>query len=83
TIFGNASSERGSAAVGSLKFSTTLTPAPGGFALTGTKFYSTGALFSDWIGVWAAKGDNALAAVVVPSKRDGVTLHDDWDGIGA
>lgn len=83
TIFGNASSERGAAAVGSLKFSTTLTPAPGGYALTGTKFYSTGALFSDWIGVWAAKGENALAAVVVPSKRDGVTLRDDWDGIGA
>ncbi len=83
TIFGNASSERGSAAVGSLKFSTTLTPAEGGFALSGTKFYSTGALFSDWIGVWAAKNDKTLASVVVPSKRAGITLHDDWDGIGA
>lgn len=82
-IFGNASSERGSAAVGSLKFATTLTPTTGGYALSGTKFYSTGALFSDWIGVWAALDEKTLASVVVPSRRDGVTLHDDWDGIGA
>jgi alkylation response protein AidB-like acyl-CoA dehydrogenase len=81
-IFGNASSELGSGAVGSLRFATTLTPTEEGWLLTGTKYYSTGALFSDWISVWASPDENTLASVVVPTKRAGITLHDDWDGIG-
>jgi alkylation response protein AidB-like acyl-CoA dehydrogenase len=81
-IIGNASSEQGSSAVGSLRFSTTLTPVDGGFQLSGTKYYSTGSLFADWTSVWAMRDENTLAAVVVQTGRPGVTLHDDWDGIG-
>src|SRR5690242_17557181 len=53
-VFGNAFSEKGSHAVGSLVFNTHLAPGhDGGFILTGEKFYSTGTLFSDYLTVTA------------------------------
>src|SRR5690242_10693955 len=49
-IFGNAFSEKGSLAVGSLVFNTRLLSADGGgYRLHGEKFYSTGTLFSDYL----------------------------------
>ena len=81
-IFGNALSELGAAAVGSLKFKTTLTPDATGYRLTGTKYYCTGTLFADWVNVFAAKDETTLAAVVVPTNRPGITMLDDWDGMG-
>ncbi|MGW0892925.1 acyl-CoA dehydrogenase family protein [Saccharopolyspora sp. NPDC002578] len=81
-LFGNASSERGDRAAGTLSFATGLTRAGDGFRLNGEKFYSTGTLFSDWIGVSAQLDLNTVAAVLVPIDRAGVTVVDDWDGIG-
>lgn len=81
-IFGNAVSELGGAAVGSLRFKTALTPDGTGYRMSGTKYYCTGSLFADWISVFAAKDENTLAAVVVPAKRAGITMIDDWDGMG-
>lgn len=81
-IFGNAVSELGAAAVGSLKFKTALTPDGAGYRMSGTKYYCTGSLFADWISVFAAKDENTLAAVVVPADRPGITMLDDWDGMG-
>ncbi|MBL6749750.1 MAG: acyl-CoA dehydrogenase family protein [Nevskia sp.] len=81
-IVGNASSELGPAAVGSLRFKTTITRQAGGYRLSGTKYYSTGTLFSDWVNVWAAKDENTLVSLVVPTGRAGVRVLDDWDGIG-
>jgi alkylation response protein AidB-like acyl-CoA dehydrogenase len=82
-IFGNAFSEKGSIAVGSLVFNTRLLPDPaGGFRLTGEKFYSTGTLFSDYLTVAATTDHDSVATVVLPSDRTGVRLIDDWDGFG-
>jgi alkylation response protein AidB-like acyl-CoA dehydrogenase len=82
-IFGNAFSEKGSLAVGSLVFNTRLLPAQGGgHRLTGEKFYSTGTLFSDYLTVAATTDHDSVATVVVPADRDGVQLIDDWDGFG-
>jgi len=82
-IFGNAFSEKGSQAVGSLVFNTRLLPAhDGGYTLTGEKFYSTGTLFSDYLTVTATTDHDSLATVVVPADRAGVELIDDWDGFG-
>ncbi|MFC8178162.1 MULTISPECIES: acyl-CoA dehydrogenase [Nocardiaceae] len=81
-IFGNASSERGSQAVGNFKYGTHLTPHADGYLLDGQKFYSTGTLFSDYVSIWADVDGTAVASVVVPTDRDGVTIVDDWDGIG-
>ncbi len=82
-IFGNAFSEKGSNAVGSLVFNTRLTPARGGgFTLTGEKFYSTGTLFSDYLTVTATTDHDSVAIVIVPADRAGVEIVDDWDGFG-
>jgi alkylation response protein AidB-like acyl-CoA dehydrogenase len=82
-LFGNAFSEKGTNAVGSLVFNTRLLPDPaGGFRLEGEKFYSTGTLFSDYLTVTATTDHDSVATVVVPADRTGVKLIDDWDGFG-
>ena len=82
-LFGNAFSEKGAAAVGSLVFNTRLLPEPtGGFRLDGEKYYSTGTLFSDYLTVTATTDHDSVATVVVPADRTGVKLVDDWDGFG-
>jgi alkylation response protein AidB-like acyl-CoA dehydrogenase len=82
-VFGNAFSEKGSNAVGSLVFNTRLLPdGSGGFRLDGQKFYSTGTLFSDYLTVTATTDHDSVATVVVPANRAGVKLVDDWDGFG-
>lgn len=82
-LFGNAFSEKGTHAVGSLVFNTRLLPDPaGGFRLEGEKFYSTGTLFSDYLTVTATTDHDSVATVVVPADRTGVKLVDDWDGFG-
>lgn len=82
-IFGNAFSEKGSLAVGSLVFNTRLLPADGGgYRLDGEKYYSTGTLFSDYLTVATTTDHDSVATVAVPVDRDGVRLIDDWDGFG-
>ncbi len=82
-IFGNAVSELGgSAAVGSWLFNTTLSPRGERFVLNGTKYYVTGSLYSDWIMVFACDPQGKVVSVIIPATRAGVTLADDWDGIG-
>jgi alkylation response protein AidB-like acyl-CoA dehydrogenase len=81
--FGNAFSEKGSLAVGSLVFNTRLLPDPAvGFRLTGEKYYSTGTLFSDYLTATATTDHDSVAIVIVPADRTGVRLIDDWDGFG-
>ncbi|MGE2717447.1 acyl-CoA dehydrogenase family protein [Mycolicibacterium litorale] len=82
-LFGNAFSEKGTLAVGSLVFNTRLLPdGLGGYRLTGEKYYSTGTLFSDYLTVTATTDHDSVATVVVPADRDGVGIVDDWDGFG-
>jgi alkylation response protein AidB-like acyl-CoA dehydrogenase len=85
-IFGNAFSEKGSLAVGSLVFNTRLLPDPDfpgrGYRLDGEKYYSTGTLFSDYLTVATTTDRDSVATVVVPANRDGVRRVDDWDGFG-
>src|SRR6201991_3386350 len=85
-IFGNAFSEKGSLAVGSLVFNTRLLPDPSlpgsGYRLTGEKYYSTGTLFSDYLTVATTTDHDSVATVVVPADPDGVQLIDDWNGFG-
>ncbi|MET7685817.1 SfnB family sulfur acquisition oxidoreductase [Streptomyces sp. NPDC005423] len=79
--FGNAQSEAGTKHVQDIR--TRLTPRPdGAYDLTGVKHYSTGALFADWIPVLARAEDDNLHVAYVPSDADGVTVVDDWDGMG-
>ncbi|MFE4176491.1 acyl-CoA dehydrogenase family protein [Streptomyces sp. NPDC056909] len=54
----------------------------GSYLLSGEKHYSTGALFADWIPVLARAEDEALHVAYVPRDAPGVTVIDDWDGMG-
>ncbi|MEP9383529.1 acyl-CoA dehydrogenase family protein [Nocardioides cheoyonin] len=77
-IFGNATSERSNLQGRS---DTTLTEKDGRLVLNGTKYYTTGSLFSDWINVQATYEDKPYQARV-PVTAAGVDQRDDWDGFG-
>lgn len=84
-IFGNAAAEvGGSRPVGEHVLDTRLTRSGDGLRCSGVKFYSTGSLYSDYVVIYAASepDEDRIAAVVLPLDRDGLTLEDDWDGIG-
>jgi alkylation response protein AidB-like acyl-CoA dehydrogenase len=78
-IFGLAHGEIG-AANGVIR--TRLTRSGDEFRATGSKFYSTGCLFADWIKISAIDDDGDQVMFIVPRDRDGLTLVDDWDGMG-
>ena len=79
--FGNAQSEAGTRHVQDLR--TRLAPRPdGSYVLTGVKHYATGALFADWIPVLARAEDDNLQVAYVPRDAPGLTVIDDWDGMG-
>ncbi|WP_275561225.1 SfnB family sulfur acquisition oxidoreductase [Streptomyces sp. 5-6(2022)] len=79
--FGNAQSEAGTKHIQDIR--TRLEPRPdGSYELTGVKHYSTGALFADWIPVLARGRNEELYVAYVPREAPGVTVSDDWDGMG-
>lgn len=63
---------------------TTLTRAgDGSFRLNGEKSFCTGAQDSDLLLVSAREsGETQLQVAVLPTRRDGITVHDDWDNMG-
>ncbi|MEH2549820.1 alkylation response protein AidB-like acyl-CoA dehydrogenase [Bradyrhizobium sp. AZCC 2262] len=81
-IVGLANSELGNPVVGSKSLSTTLTPDGDGYRLDGTKYYSTGTLYSDLVLVRAVGAGGTMASAIIPVNREGVDLVDDWDGFG-
>ncbi|TCJ28568.1 acyl-CoA dehydrogenase family protein [Nocardioides jejuensis] len=80
-LVGNGFSEQSRKPVG-LYFDTAFTVDGDGFRLNGTKFYSTGSIYSDYTQIWAAAPDGRIAGAVIPIDRDGVSILDDWDGFG-
>lgn len=80
--FGNAQSEVGTRHVRDIR--TTLHPdGAGRWRLRGEKGYSTGALFAHWIPVLAHLDvDGPLHVAWVERGADGVTVVDDWAGMG-
>lgn len=83
-IVGNAASETTGNSLADI--STTITLVDDTWRLTGKKFYSTGTLYSTHVYVAAARalpeGGHERVTVVVPTDATGVTMLDDWDGIG-
>ncbi len=87
--FANAQTERGGRTI--TEDATTLRRHPGGgYRLHGEKFYCTGALFAHWLVVRAvladepARSDGSPRKALAYLRRDapGVTVEDDWDGMG-
>jgi SfnB family sulfur acquisition oxidoreductase len=79
--FANAVAERGTARA-DIRHTRLVAHADGTQVLRGTKYYSTGALTADWIGVQALDGDDRLTWVFVPSDAAGLTRVNDWRGFG-
>jgi alkylation response protein AidB-like acyl-CoA dehydrogenase len=61
---------------------TTLRQVGGRLLVNGTKYYSTGALYADYVTVAVTWQDGSRAIAVVPSTAPGVQLLDDWAGFG-
>lgn len=88
-LFANAQSERGPHPVD--VDTTTLIASGPGYVLDGRKYYSTGALFADWLIVRASRSDGSglvptaatpKAIAFVPHDARGLEVVDDWDGMG-
>jgi len=88
-LFANAQSERGPHAID--VDTTTLVRRPAGdYVLSGRKFYSTGALFADWVVVRASLTDGSTpptaatpkAVAFIARNADGLEIVDDWEGMG-
>jgi SfnB family sulfur acquisition oxidoreductase len=88
-LLANAQSERGPHPID--VDTTTLVRQPAGdFVLSGRKFYSTGALFADWVVVRASLTDGVepptaqtpKAVAFVPRGAARLEVVDDWDGMG-
>jgi SfnB family sulfur acquisition oxidoreductase len=84
--FGNAQSEVGTKHVRDYRTTLRQSSDSAGadlWHLDGDKGYSTGALFADWIPVLAHLGeDGPMHVAWVDRRADGVTVTDDWDGMG-
>lgn len=62
---------------------TRVTPRADGWILDGEKFYSTGALYADWIDVFARRSDTQQDVIaLVSTHQRTVEREDDWDGFG-
>ena len=84
----NAQSERGGATIADI--ATTVRPAGNEFRIDGAKFYCTGSLFADILAVLTRlddpDGSSGLAPgeyiAFLPADTAGVTIVDDWNGLG-
>ncbi len=78
--FGNALAERHGKTTKDI--STKLTRRGEDYVLNGHKFYATGALFSTFVPIGAVDDDGRIYRVVVPRNAPGLTIIDDWNGMG-
>ncbi len=81
-LVGNATTELGTTTIGEFVWQTKVTPDGDGYRLDGTKFFTTGTLYADLTEVTGSLPDGTTALVVVPTDRAGVSVSDDWDGMG-
>ncbi|MGH3642138.1 MAG: acyl-CoA dehydrogenase family protein, partial [Mycobacterium sp.] len=82
-LIGSASTEL-SAKAGATDFpyQTAITQTSDGLRLNGTKHYTTGSLYMDWLIVGVTDVDGDKAEVIIPTDRAGVVRTNDWDGFG-
>ncbi|MGX1669355.1 SfnB family sulfur acquisition oxidoreductase [Streptomyces sp. NPDC055400] len=79
--FANALSERGSRTARDFEIGFARQP-DGSRILHGAKYYATGTLFAHWIPVYAGDEKGRVHAAWVPADDPGVTVEDDWNGMG-
>ncbi|KTT13125.1 monooxygenase [Pseudomonas oryzihabitans] len=80
-LVGNAWTEVGAVKLGEVI--TRVSQRGGQWRLNGTKYYSTGSLFADWIDVYAQRDDTGGDVIAaIRTDQPGVRQSDDWDGFG-
>ena len=52
------------------------------YKVNGTKFYSTGSLYSDWISASAVDSEGQTVGFLLPVGRAGLHIIDDFDAVG-
>ena len=81
-IIGNAFTEINKITVGSGEYHTQISEGEQGWHLNGEKFFTTGTLYADYISVRVGSEQRRAYNVVISKNREGVTVIDDWDGMG-
>lgn len=86
-LIGSASTELSAkAGATDAAYQTTIRATPQGLRLNGTKHYTTGSLYMDWLIVGATDVSASKAGerveVIIPADRAGVLRTNDWDGFG-
>ncbi len=77
----NAYSELGTKNI--FEYAVKLTPENDGYRLSGRKFYCTGSLGAEVMYATAVvEGTGELRLVLLPTDAAGVTIEDDWEGMG-
>jgi len=64
------------------RFETTLSQRDGTWVINGTKHYTTGSLYADWLTVTATAPDGRTAKCAAARNDPGLEILDDWDGMG-
>jgi len=52
------------------------------YRVNGSKYYSTGSLYSDWLTITALNEQDQETRFIIPSDREGVERIDDFDAMG-
>lgn len=78
-VFGNAGWEVGGA---NGAISSRIRPDGDGFKVNGSKYYSTGSLYADWVSAVALDDEDKPVSFILPRDREGLVLVDDFDAMG-
>jgi alkylation response protein AidB-like acyl-CoA dehydrogenase len=79
-LVGNAVTEIGNVALGDVR--TKLTAVGDNFTISGSKYYTTGSIFAEWIDCSALRPDGVEVAALVSTATPLVAVSDDWTGFG-
>jgi len=79
-LFGGAHTEQGGPKPGEIN--TRLSRDGDRYRLNGRKWYATGTAFADYASFSAKTAEGEFFAALIPTDRPGITILDDWDGIG-
>lgn len=79
-LAGNAWTEPGKG--GYHRSGTVVSQGPQGPVVNGVKYYTTGAIFADWLDVTARDEQGNELGVLVRRDQAGVNVSDDWNGFG-
>ncbi|MCX8999666.1 acyl-CoA dehydrogenase family protein [Rhizobiaceae bacterium BDR2-2] len=79
-LFAGAHTEQGTKRPGDI--TTRLSRDGDRYRLNGRKWYATGTAFADFATFSALDDNGDPVSVLIPADRDGITILDDWDGMG-